>query len=221
VSTLGPPPRFASVVLDVDSTLSGIEGIDWLAARRGPAVSAAVAELTDRAMRGEIALDDVFGQRLGMVHPTRDEVAKLAAAYEARVAPGAAHVVRAMRAAGVRIVVVSGGLREAVAPFAAAALGVRDDAVHAVHVRFDGDGRYAGYDEGSPLATSAGKRTLVESLALPAPALAVGDGATDLAMRPAVAAFAAFTGFVSRAPVVAAADHVIASFPQLFDLVLR
>ncbi|HET7456875.1 MAG TPA: HAD-IB family phosphatase [Gemmatimonadaceae bacterium] len=221
MSTLGPPPRFASVVLDVDSTLSGIEGIDWLAARRGDGVSAAVAALTDRAMRGEIALDEVFGTRLAMVRPTRDEVAALTREYEAHAAPGAADAVRALRRAGVRVVVVSGGLREAVAPFAAAMLGVPDGDVHAVRVRFDDGGAYAGYDEASPLATATGKRTLVESLDLPAPALAVGDGATDLAMRPAVSAFAAFTGFASRAPVVAAAEYTVSSFSQLLDLVLR
>ena len=201
-------PRFASVVLDVDSTLSGIEGIDWLATRRGPEVSAAVADLTDRAMRGVIPLDAVFGTRLAMVRPTRHEVAALTAAYIAAAAPGAGDAVGTLLGAGTRVVVVSGGLREAVAPFAAT-LGVPDGDVHAVRVSFDADGQYAGYDEASPLATAAGKRTLVESLALPAPALAVGDGATDLAIRPAVAAFAAFTGFVRRdAGVQAAASGV-------------
>ena len=33
---------FASVILDVDSTLCGIEGIDWLAERRGIEASACV-----------------------------------------------------------------------------------------------------------------------------------------------------------------------------------
>ena len=56
--------------------------------------------------------------------------------------------------------------------------------------------------------------------ALPRRILAVGDGATDLAIRPAVDAFAAFTGFVRRAPVVASADVVIDSFAQLVELVL-
>jgi len=55
-------PRFRSVVLDVDSTLCAIEGIDWLARRRGPAVAAQVAALTDRAMDGAIALDQVYGE---------------------------------------------------------------------------------------------------------------------------------------------------------------
>lgn len=211
--------RFASVVLDVDSTLSAVEGIDWLAARRGPEVGERVAELTDRAMRGEIALDRVYGARLALVRPERREIESLAAAYEAGAAPGATSAVRALLDAGVAVAVVSGGVREAIVPFAAA-LGVRAACVHAVSLRFAADGGYAGFDEGSPLATAEGKRTVVESLALPAPVLAVGDGATDLAMRPAVAAFAAYTGFVRREPVVAVADHVLSSFKSLRELVL-
>ena len=212
-------PRFASVALDVDSTLSGIEGIDWLAARRGPEVSAAVAGLTDQAMRGEVPLDAVFGTRLAMVRPTRHDVAALTAAYVAAVADGAADAVNALVAAGVRVVVVSGGLRDAVAPFAAT-LGIPDGDVYAVRVAFGADGAYTGFDDASPLATAAGKRVVVASLGLPAPALAVGDGATDLAIRSAVAAFAAFTGFVRRDAVAAAADHVVPDFHHLEELVL-
>ena len=75
---------YSSVVLDVDSTLCGIEGIDWLAARRGPEAGVRIAELTDRAMNGELALDDVYGERLGVVRPTRDDLEALASAYEGR-----------------------------------------------------------------------------------------------------------------------------------------
>ena len=56
--------RFNSIVLDVDSTLAGIEGIDWLAALRGPAAEARSAELTDKAMQGLIPLEAIYGQRL-------------------------------------------------------------------------------------------------------------------------------------------------------------
>ena len=211
--------RYASVVLDVDSTLAGIEGIDWLAQRRGPAVAAEVAALTDRAMKGEIPLDAVYGERLARIRPTHDEVGMLAAAYRDAVAPDAVDVLAALRLAGVRIVLVSGGLREAILPLAMH-LGCTADALHAVGVRFDAAGEYAGYDEASPLATQAGKAAVVHALGLPAPVLAVGDGATDLAMRPAVDAFAAYVGFVRRAPVVAAADFEIDSFTRLEALVL-
>jgi phosphoserine phosphatase len=210
---------FASVVLDVDSTLCGVEGIDWLAALRGSDVGAQVTSLTDRAMRGRIALDAVYGERLALVQPSRSEVEMLAALYASALAPGAARAVRRLRDAGRRVALVSGGLREAILPVAQR-LGIPDADVHAVAVRFTADGDYEGYDTSSPLATAVGKRTVVEALALPPRVLAVGDGATDLAIRPVVEAFAAFTGFVRREAVVQDADLEVATFDQLLDLVL-
>jgi phosphoserine phosphatase len=212
-------PGFASVVLDVDSTLCGIEGIDWLAARRGADLGAQVTELTDRAMRGEITLDAVYGERLSLVQPTRAAVAALADAYLDALAPGAERAVQTMIAAGRRVVLVSGGLRDAILPVAYR-LGVPPEDVCAVSVQFDSAGGYVGYDASSPLATATGKRTVAESLALPRRVLAMGDGATDLAMRPAVDAFVAYVGFVNRASVVASADDAISTFDQLVELVL-
>ena len=212
-------PGFASVIVDVDSTLCGIEGIDWLAERRGSEVGRQVTELTDRAMRGEIPLDSVYGERLALVKPGRDEIDALADAYSDALAPSAAYAILRLRAADRRVVLVSGGLREAILPVANK-LGIPARDVLAVRVQFGADGTYTGYDVASPLATATGKRAVAESLGLPRRILAMGDGATDLAMRPAVDAFAAFTGFVRRDAVVAQADAVISSFDQLVELVL-
>ena len=143
----------------------------------------------------------------------RDALARAAAFLRA------ARAVRRLRDAGRRVVLVSGGLREAILPVARK-LGIADEDVHAVAVRFSGDGEYLGFDDGSPLATAVGKRAVVESLALAPRVLAVGDGATDLAIRPVVDAFAAFTGFVRRTAIVNDADLVVESFDQLTDLVL-
>lgn len=212
-------PRFASVVLDVDSTLSSIEGIDWLAERRAPDVAAAIARLTERAMGGATPLERVYGERLALVRPTADEIAALGEAYVRQLVPGAADAVARLHGAGVVVTLVSGGIREAIAPLARR-LGVPNAKLHAVSARFDPSGAYAGWDEASPLATADGKRTVVAALALPRPSLAVGDGATDLAMRPAVDAFAAITAVVRREPVARAADHVLDSFDALTRLVL-
>jgi phosphoserine phosphatase len=212
-------PGFASVIVDVDSTLCAIEGIDWLALRRGPAVGRAVADLTDQAMRGEIALDTVYGARLDLVRPTVADVTALADAYVASVAPGAADAIARLHAAGRRVVLVSGGLRDAIIPVARL-VGIPASDVHAVAILRDGEGRFLSHDEASPLARATGKADVARSLALPPRVLAVGDGATDAAMRGAVDAFAAFTGFVSRAAVVAAADAVVSSFATLTELVL-
>ena len=210
---------FASVIFDVDSTLCGIEGIDWLADRRGPAIGAEVIALTDRAMRGGIALDAVYGKRLTLVRPSRDDVCALADAYAGSLAPGAARAVARLLDEGRRVVMVSGGIREAILPLGQL-LGIVSADVHAVSVRFDAAGDYSDFDMTSPLTTATGKRTLAESFGLPSRVLAVGDGVTDLATRPAVDAFAAFTGFVTRDPVVRSADFIIHSFDQLVELVL-
>jgi len=87
--------------------------------------------------------------------------------------------------------------------------------VHAVGIRFNADGSYADFDRASPLAASGGKRVVVERLALPRPILAVGDGATDVDMKPVVDTFAAFTGFARRDAVVNAATVEFRSFAEL------
>ena len=212
-------PRFHSVILDVDSTLSGIEGIDWIAARRDPKTARSVAQLTAAAMAGKRTLPEVYGARLELVRPKAAELRELAGAYWDNVAPGAATAIARMLAAGVRMDVVSSGFHDAVAPFAAR-LGIPPDRVHAVRVEFDGQGDFASYDATAPLVVQGGKRLVAESLRLRRPVLAVGDGMTDAEIRPAADAFAAFTGFVRREPVVAIADFAVGSFAELERLVL-
>lgn len=212
-------PRFGGVILDVDSTLCALEGIDWLAARRGADVARRVEAVTERAMQGEIPLEAVYGQRLELVRPDAALLDALGAAYLDTMAPDAEATVHALRDAGVQVAIVSGGIRRAIAPLARR-LGVPQECVHAVDVYMDEEGDYSAFDDDSPLATQAGKAEVARRLALPAPVLAVGDGATDLAIRPAVAAFAAYVGTVRRAPVVAGADHVLDSFAALRRLVL-
>jgi phosphoserine phosphatase len=212
--------RFDSVILDVDSTLSGIEGIDWLARLRGNELAAWSATLTDRAMRGEIPIEAVYGERMKAVRPTRPEIEQLGRVYVERIAPQAAETLSALRDAGVRLVMVSGGLREAIIPLAAV-LGVPGPDVHAVSVFFDEAGNYAGFDEDSPLTRQLGKKTVVSSMGLRGPILAVGDGMTDSEMKAVVDSFAAYTGFTRRDSVIERADFVIENFDQLRELVLQ
>ena len=212
-------PTFASVILDVDSTASGIEGIDWLAARRGDEVARNVAALTDRAMRGEIALESVYGERLTLVRPDQAGIDALANEYVTHLARGCADAVARMSRAGVDVKLVSGGLRPAIEPLARH-LGLSASDLFAVDVTLDANGEYASFDDASPLTTASGKQAVVETMALRRPAVAVGDASTDLAMRPAVDWFVCFTGFRYREAIAAQADAVVASFDELLEIVL-
>jgi len=212
--------RFNSVILDVDSTLSGVEGIDWLASLRGAEVEAWSGSLTARAMEGLIPIEAVYGERMGLVKPTLAEIEELSAVYIDHIAPGAREALAKLHEHDVELVLVSGGLREAILPLAKE-LGIREQRVHAVSVFFGSDGEYAGFDERSLMTRQNGKRATVKEMALKGPVLAVGDGMTDCEIRPVVDGFAAFTGFMKRDPVVERADYVIENFDQLRALVLE
>lgn len=214
-----------TVVFDADSTLVGIEGIDWLAASRPPEVAARIARLTEKAMAGTLPLERVYGERLSVVAPTAGELDRLGTAYVAALAPNARECVAALQRAGVRVLIVSGGLRIPLLALASH-LGLVHEDVHGVEVFHHADGGYAGFDAASPLSQQRGKATLVASLvasgAVSRPIVAVGDGSTDVVIRTAgvADAFIAFTGFVSRESVVRAADFTCDSFERVCALLL-
>jgi len=208
--------RFRTVFFDCDSTLVAIEGIDAL----GREHQAAVAELTARAMAGELPLEEVYSRRLDITRPDRATLEDLGAAYVAGLVPGTAETVGALQAAGVDVRIISGGLRVAVLAVAAA-LGVPAEHTYAVDIALDAAGGYHGFDEAQLLARSGGKRTLIEALpAFARPALLVGDGATDLEARPAVDAFCAYTGVSRRARIAEAAGFEAADMAAVRAIVL-
>jgi HAD superfamily phosphoserine phosphatase-like hydrolase len=212
-------PRYATVIFDADSTLATIEGIDWLGALRGPAVAQEIARLTAEAMDGRISIDAAYAPRVALIAPTGAELDALSDAYVAAIVPEARETVRALQDAGIRVIIVSGGLEHALRPMAAQ-LGVASDDLFAVRLRADATGAFTAFAGPQLLATQVGKPQLVASLGLPRPILMVGDGSTDAAVRGIDGAtFVAFTGVVRREAVVAQADHVITSLADLLPLV--
>ncbi len=217
-------PKFATVVFDADSTLSAMEGIDWLGALRGPEVAAEIEALTNLAMDGLVPLDDVYALRIARIRPTGDELRELGEVYVQRVVPGVKALIADLHAAGVTTVIVSGGIREALLPLAAY-LGVPASRVHAVVLRCSADdGVYDALDGAQLLATQAGKVQVVEMLVregvVMGPIALVGDGATDAAVRGVVDAFLAFTGVVRREAVVAVAAGEARDLAGLSEMLL-
>jgi phosphoserine phosphatase len=199
---------FSTVIFDCDSTLSTIEGIEELATKH----RAEIARLTEDAMRGKIALEDIYGQRLSVVQPTRAQVDALGDRYIETRVPDAKDVVRALIEEGIDVRVVSGGVLPAVRAVARE-LGVGEDAVAAVDLQFHEDGTYRGFDVDSPLTKSHGKCNVLEGWmpSMRHPIMMVGDGATDLETRPFVDLFVAFAGVVDRPNVTSVADVVISA----------
>jgi len=203
------------LLLDCDSTLCAVEGVDELGRLRGPAVLAEVERMTAEAMDGGVPLEAVFARRLDLIRPTRGELESIAAKYLATVEPDAAAALARVRAAGWQVAIVSGGFTQAILPLARH-LGI--DRVEAVGLRFNADGSYAGFDEAAPTCRSRGKNTVARKLRAELGAdevVMVGDGASDLEVKGDADRVIGFGRFADRAKVRAGADAFIRSFAEL------
>ncbi|MCK6444888.1 MAG: HAD-IB family phosphatase [Planctomycetes bacterium] len=174
---------------------------------RGTELAHAIAELTRQAMAGELALEAVYARRLELLRPSRAAIAEVGRRYVETAVPQAHELLDALRALGKRVVIVSGGIRQAV-DLLARSLGFAPRDVFAVDVRHDAAGAYVGFDERSPLATHAGKAVVIARLAAECDRrglAVVGDGITDLEGAHAARRFVAFGGVVRRESVFARA----------------
>ena len=104
------------LVLDVDSTLIQQEVIELLAAKAGS--RAHVAEITDRAMRGELDFAASLKERVATLAGLPDSVFA-DVANEVTLTPGAAQLVSTAQEAGWVVGLVSGGFEEVVSGIAA------------------------------------------------------------------------------------------------------
>ena len=196
------------VVMDVDSTLIQDEVIDLLAERAG--VLDEVAEITERAMRGEIDFAESLKERVallaGLPAEALDETAR-----RIRLTPGARTLCRTLRRLGFRVCLVSGGFREVIAPLAEQLEvdGLRANELEIVEGRLTG--RVTGV-----IVDRQGKREALEEFArefgIPvARTIAIGDGANDLDMLDAAGLGIAF----NAKPVVQAAADTAVNAPYL------
>jgi phosphoserine phosphatase len=99
---------FKLIAFDMDSTLINIECVDEIADAAGR--KAEVAAITEATMRGEIAdFKESLRRRVALLRGVT--VAELEAVYTQRLQlnPGAAALVQACKAAGLKVLLVSGG----------------------------------------------------------------------------------------------------------------
>ncbi|HOB67569.1 phosphoserine phosphatase SerB [Ottowia sp.] len=186
-----PPLRlrdFKLIAFDMDSTLINIECVDEIADAAGR--KAEVAAITEAAMRGEITdYKESLRQRVAMLKGVREE--QLAQVYRARLRLnlGAPELVLACKAAGLKVLLVSGGftyfadrLRDRLAlDFARSnKLEIEDGQL---------TGRILPQSWGDICDGDMKRQTLLRVCSLlgcePTQAIAMGDGANDLPMMAA------------------------------------
>lgn len=170
----------ALLVADMDSTMITVECIDELADYAG--IKPRIAEVTERAMRGELDFAAALDARVALLEGLGEAAIDRCLAERVRLMPGAKALVRTMRARGATTILVSGGFTRFAEPVGAE---IGFDRVIANRLEI-ADARLTGtvakpiVDSGTKEATLLG--ALGELGLEPVRAMAVGDGANDLAM---------------------------------------
>ena len=200
------------VIMDVDSTLIQDEVIELLALRAD--CGDAVAEITERAMRGELDFAASLRERVallaGLPESVLDDVRD-----QVQLTPGARTLTRTLARLGYHVALVSGGFHEVVDPIAHD-LGIEHVRANRLEVR---DGHLTGRVI-PPILDRAGKaaalRDFAAEHAVPlSRTVAIGDGANDLDMLAAAGLGIAF----NAKPLVRAAADAAVNVPYL-DAVL-
>ena len=187
------------LVADMESTIIEQECLDELADYVG--LRPMIADITERAMRGELDFETAIKERVGLLKGLDARVLDQIYVQRVTVMPGAQTLVATMHASGAYCALVSGGFRFFTQKVAAR-LGFDIDQANRLDLA---DGRIAG-TVGEPILGREAKLATLRRLAdehglNPADTLAVGDGANDLAMIGAAGLGVAFRA----KPVVAAA----------------
>ncbi len=177
------------VVLDVDSTLIQDEVIELLAQHTGTETE--VAEITERAMRGELDFRASLYERAALLAGAKETV--LAEVRDQiRLTPGARTLCRTLTGLGHEVALVSGGFTEVIAPIAAQ-LGVGHVRANTLEIQ---RGRLTGRVL-EPVVDRSGKAAALREIAaetgIPLTrTVAIGDGANDLDMLAAAGLGVAF-----------------------------
>ncbi len=176
---LGPREK-RLLVADMDSTMIGQECIDELADYAG--VKPEVADITERAMQGELDFAGALKERVALLKGLEATVIDQCLNERIRPSAGAETLVRTMRSRGAMTLLVSGGFTAFVAPIAERIGFQRFEAnVLGVH-----DGRLTGLTEGRIVDSRRKHDVLSEArdqLGLAAgDTMAIGDGANDIPM---------------------------------------
>ena len=168
------------LIADMDSTMIQQECIDELADEAG--VWAEVSAITARAMNGELDFEAALRKRVGLLAGLPEAVIGAVIRDRITLMPGGRALVATMKRDGAYAALVSGGFMAFSGPVAAM-LGFDENRANTLAVA---DGRLTG-EVVPPILGKAAKLAALEEICArlgiaPADAMAVGDGANDLAM---------------------------------------
>jgi phosphoserine phosphatase len=172
--------EFKLLVMDMDSTLITIECIDEIADMQG--LKPQVAAITEAAMRGELEFRDSLIRRVALLEGLDAGALQRVVDERLQLSSGAERMLAAVKAAGLKTLLVSGGFTFFTDRMQAR-LGLDYTRANTLEII---DGKLTGRVLGEIVDAEAKRRTVESTCTLlgatASQAIVMGDGANDLAM---------------------------------------
>ena len=208
-------------IIDFDSTITKVEGLDQLAAialahsSDGTKVVQQIKELTDAGMNGELSLSESLSKRMSLLNANKKHVDALVEFLLENISESFERNKKFLQEYADQILVVSSGFKDFIIPVVSY-LGLKAENVYANTFIYDDHGDIIGVDNSNVLSQTGGKIELVKSLNLDAHVSVIGDGFTDYEIKQHGLAdrFYAFVENVERQKVVDVADFTIKSLDE-------
>ena len=203
---------FKLLAMDMDSTLITIECIDEIADMQG--LKPQVSEITEAAMRGEIAFAQSLTRRVALLKGLPASALQQVFDERLKLSPGAEKLLHTVQAAGLKTLLVSGGFTFFTDRVKA---NLKLDFSHSNQLDIV-DGKLTGRVAGTIVDAEEKRRTVERVCAelgiTTRQAIVMGDGANDLAMMGIAGLSVAFRA----KPVVRAQANVALNFAGLDGL---
>lgn len=209
-------------IIDFDSTFIKVEAFDELCKlcydkeHERAIILEHVQAITDRGMSGEISINESLEMRLQLLSAHKKHIEPLIKVLETKVSESFKANRDFLKQNRETVFIVSNGFCEFILPIVIQ-YGILPQNVFANSFVFDEYENITGFDQDNILASAKGKVNLVSMLNLKGDIIVIGDGYTDYEVREAgvASSFYAFTENVTRANVVAKADHIATGFDTI------
>ncbi|CAH8623886.1 unnamed protein product [Dicrocoelium dendriticum] len=173
-------------------------------------------------MSGELDFTEALDIRLRLLNPTITDIDRFLSLRKPPLTSGFRLLVNRLKASGIHVCLVSGGLLPIVSQVAEA-LEIPIENVYANKLIFNENGCYQGFDRSVPVARSNGKAEVVSHIMdrFHTNVLMIGDGMTDAAACPPASFFIGFGGNVDRPAVREATAYFYTDAEQIMNLLER
>ena len=212
-------------VIDFDSTLVQVEGLDELAAislngdPKKDEILDKIKKITNLGMEGSMPIDESLAMRIKLLRANKNHVQALINTLQNKITPSFLRNKEFFTNNWENTFIISSGFKEYIIPIAKK-LDLPEKNIFANTFIFSDNGEILGFDKTNTLSRRNGKPEQLMALGLNGDIYAIGDGFTDYQLKESGAAtkFFAFTENVERDAVTRNADHIVTTFDEFLHI---